>query len=122
MKMYFAVKRDQKVLIHKMRNLVINQILQAVIHHHAYQIVIHTNRRARANHNKIKERKRRQKKSIKEQNQMSTKEESMQYLNIILMSSVSKASKIMILYMMIKSLMTLEFSLNKKLDQNKNKE
>ena len=53
---------------------------------------------------------------------MSTKEESMQYLNIILMSSVSKASKIMILYMMIKSLMTLEFSLNKKLDQNKNKE
>jgi hypothetical protein len=104
-----------------MMNQVINQTLQAVIHHHAPLLtVIHTN--LQANPNKIKERKRRQKKNTKEQNKLNMKEKSILYLNIIMMSNVSKASKITILSMMIKFLMILEFSLSKKLDLNKSKE
>lgn len=48
-KISFAVKKDRKVLIHRMMNLVINQNLQAVNLHHVHQVVIHTN--LQVNHN-----------------------------------------------------------------------
>ena len=64
MKINYAVKRDRKALIHRLMNLVMNQSRQAVIHHHARQIVIHINHRAN-NHNKTKERKRKQRKNTR---------------------------------------------------------